>query len=138
MQWRFANVADAPFLAELNLQLIADEGHRNPMNLEQLRARMAGWLAAEYRAVLFEEGGEVIAYALFRTDERERIHLRHFLVARPFRRRGLGRKAFRLFRSEAISRGSPLILEVLSSNAVARAFWRALGFQEYAISLELA
>ena len=57
MEYRFATTADAPVLAEMNRQLTREEGHRNPMPLPELVARMAGWLAGEYRAVLFADGG---------------------------------------------------------------------------------
>ena len=136
MQWRFADAADALPLAEMNYQLISDEGHRNPMDVAQLRARMTGWLASEYRAVIFERDRETVAYALYRTDEQSRVHLRQFFVARPFRRRGLGRLAFRLFRTEVVPT-SRVVLEVLTTNRAARAFWAAVGFHEYAITLEL-
>jgi hypothetical protein len=32
MQWRFAEAVDVPWLAQMNRHLIADEGHRNPMD----------------------------------------------------------------------------------------------------------
>ena len=53
MQYRFATLADVRFLAELNHQLIRDEGHRNSMDVDQLAHRMYGWLSSgEYRAVI--------------------------------------------------------------------------------------
>ena len=56
MPYRIATAEDSPMLAELNSQLIRDEGHRNPMTIAQLEERMRGWLTSgEYRAVLFEE-----------------------------------------------------------------------------------
>ena len=137
MQWRFAKASDALSLAEMNRQLISDEGHRNPMDVEQLCARMIGWLASEFCAAIFERDGEMIAYALYRSDEQGRIHLRQFFVGRSFRRRGLGRDAFRLFRTEVIPSDSRIVLEVLTTNRAARAFWTAVGFHEYAVTLEL-
>ncbi len=137
MHWRPADIADAPLLAKMNHQLIADEGHRNPMNVEQLRERMATWLAGEYRGVVFEQSPETLGYALYRIEEKARVHLRHFFIARPHRRRGLGREAFRLLRAEIIPPDRRVVLEVLTANSMARAFWAAVGFQEYAISMEL-
>jgi ribosomal protein S18 acetylase RimI-like enzyme len=137
MQWHLADASDVSSLAEMNQHLISDEGHRNPMGAEQLRERMARWLATEYRAVIFERDGERVAYALYRTDEQERVHLRQFFVARPFRRRGVGREAFRLFRAEVIPSDRRVVLEVLITNSAARAFWDAVGFREYAVTLEL-
>jgi hypothetical protein len=58
LSFRFATLADCHALAELNHQLIRDEGHRNPMTVPEVDQRMRSWLAGEYRAVLFEaEGG---------------------------------------------------------------------------------
>jgi hypothetical protein len=54
MRYHLANDLDLPLLAEWNRQLIQDEGHRNPMTVAELQARMQGWLAGEYRAVVFE------------------------------------------------------------------------------------
>jgi ribosomal protein S18 acetylase RimI-like enzyme len=137
MRWRFATAEDSRDLAELNQQLIADEGHRNPMNLDQLEQRMLRWLESEYRAVLFYQSESVVAYALFREDESERIHLRQFFVARDRRRQGMGREVFRVLRKEIVPTEKPIVLEVLTSNPGARAFWTAQGFADYAATLEL-
>ena len=66
MEHRFATEADLDRLAAWNRELIEDERADNPMDQPALRERMRGWLAGEYRAVLFEEGGEPVAYALYR------------------------------------------------------------------------
>jgi len=44
MTFRFATQADCPLLAELNHQLIRDEGHRNRMSVAELEQRLSGWL----------------------------------------------------------------------------------------------
>ena len=44
---RIALEADRPALAQMNKRLIDDEGSRNPMSLDQLRQRMAGWPRGE-------------------------------------------------------------------------------------------
>jgi len=66
MTFRPATIADCPLLADLNHQLIRDEGHRNRLAVAEREQRMRGWLAGEYRAVLYEDGREVVAYALVR------------------------------------------------------------------------
>jgi ribosomal protein S18 acetylase RimI-like enzyme len=137
MEWRHATTQDVPVLAEFNHQLIADEGHRNPMNVDQLAQRMVDWLNSEYTAVLFLDSDEVVAYALFRPHELDRVYLRQLFVVRHRRRQGLGRQAMRLLREEIIPPTKPIILEVLATNAPGRAFWSAAGFREYAITLEL-
>lgn len=133
--WNLATIEDSPLLARLNLELIADEGHPNPMNALELEARMRGWLSTEYRAVLFRREARVVAYALFRDDEWNRIYLRQFFVVRDARRQGVGRAAVELLKREVVP-GTPVVLEVLTTNAAGRAFWSATGFREYCLALK--
>lgn len=135
MDFRFAIIADAGLLASLNKQLIEDEGHRNPMSVEQLAERMADWLAGEYRAVLFEEAEETIGYALFRR-EAEQIYLRQFFIVREQRRKGWGRAAMQALRERVWADAGRLRVEVLTGNQRAIAFWRSLGFQDYCLTME--
>ena len=81
MKFRHATSVDCAMLAELNQLLIRDEGHRNKMTVPELEQRMKGWLASEYAAVLFENDGEVVAYALYR-EQPEEIYLRQLFVVR--------------------------------------------------------
>ena len=134
---RFAKEEDIRLVAELNHQLIADEGHRNPMSVDQLEQRMRSWIATEYQCALFLAETGIVAYALYREDESARIHLRQFFVVRGLRRKGLGREAFRVFRSQIAPRDKRIILEVLSANTAGASFWRAVGFRDYAVTLEL-
>src|ERR1700677_4691710 len=90
-----AKLADSSILAEMNYSLIRDEGHRNPMNRVQLMRRMRNWLKGKYRAFLFKEQGKIIGYCLFRKEEGF-IYLRQFFIIRNFRKKGLGKKAFKL------------------------------------------
>ena len=69
MNYRFAEACDLPLLAQLNHELIRDEGADNPMTLAQLEERMRIWLSSQYRAVVFEEASATAGYALFRSDE---------------------------------------------------------------------
>jgi predicted GNAT family acetyltransferase len=135
MLFRLASDSDVALLAELNHALIADEGHDNAMSVPELAARMRTWLAGEYRAVLFLREDDVVAYALYRSDEWDRVHVRQFFVVRHARRRGIGRQALALFRREVVPRGKRIVLEVLTNNEVARAFYAACGFREYAVTL---
>ncbi len=136
MTYRLATSGDFALLAELNHQLIRDEGHRNQMTVPQLENRMSGWLASEYKAVIFEEEGNVVAYGLYR-EEPEEIYLRQLFVVRNWRRRGFGRKAFEILRSKVWSSDKRLTVEVLVSNAGAVAFWRAVGCKDYALTMEI-
>ena len=134
---RRASRADCRLLATLNHQLIRDEGHRNPMTEAQLARRMRGWLArGGYRAELFEEHGEVVAYALYR-ESAEEVYLRHLFVVRNRRRQGLGRQVMRLLSDEIWPRGRRLTVEVLCGNTAGVAFWKAMGYREYSLCLEI-
>jgi GNAT superfamily N-acetyltransferase len=134
---RLANAEDCPELAELNRQLVRDEGHRNPMTVSQLEKRMRGWLTSgEYRAVLFEDDDGIVAYAVFRETEAE-VHLRQFFVVRHRRREGYGRRAMEeLFRS-VWPRDKRWTVSVLAGNRPAIEFWRAMGYTDYDVTLEI-
>lgn len=137
MDYHLATAQDCPALAEMNHQFIADEGHRNPMTVAQLEERMRGWLASgEYRAMLFEQAGQVVAYALFRETETE-VYLRQFFVARPHRREGLGRQAMDVLFSQVWPRHKRWTVSVLAHNVAGVAFWRALGYTDYDLTLEI-
>ena len=137
MNFRRAALGDAALLAELNHQLLHDEGHRNKkMSLPELEQRMRGWLAAEYAAVIFEDGGEVVAYALYR-EQPEEIYLRQLFVRRNRRRQGVGRCAVEILRSQIWPRNKQLTVDVLVHNTAAIAFWRAVGYQDYSLTLEI-
>jgi len=135
MNYRRAATADAPVLADMNRLLIRDSGHRNPMTLAELEARMTGWLGGEYEAVLFEDAGGAVGYALFRRNP-EHIYLRQFFVRAADRRRGIGRAAFEWLRENAWVHRRVRV-EVLVGNAAGVAFWRAVGFRDYCLTLEL-
>jgi len=136
MKYRVATAEDCPVLAELNDQLIRDEGHRNLMTIAQLEERMRAWLTSgEYRAVLFEENNEVVAYALFRETAPE-VYLRQFFVVRHRRREGIGRRAMEELFSNLWPRNKRLTVSVLVKNVAAVTFWRAMGYTDYDLTLE--
>lgn len=136
MTFRTATLADCPRLAELNHQLIRDEAHRNRMTVPELEQRMRGWLSEEYRAILYEDGGEVVAYALFR-EQAEEIYLRQLFVVRHRRSQGIGRQAVEILRSQIWPKTKRLTVEVLVANKRAISFWRSIGYADYALSLEI-
>jgi predicted acetyltransferase len=136
MNFRRATLNDCALLAELNHQLIRDEGHRNKMTVPELEQRMKGWLASEYAAVLFENDGEVVAYALYR-EQPEGIYLRQLFVVRNQRRKGIGREAVKILRSKIWPKNQRLTVEVLVQNGAAVAFWRAAGYKDYCLTLEI-
>ena len=136
LNYRFASVEDAPLLAAMNQQLIRDEGHRNPMTLTQLEERMRGFLTGEYRAVLFLQSAEPTGYALFRSES-ELVYLRQFFVVATHRRQGIGRAAIEWLCLHAWADSPRVRLDVLIGNADGLAFWRAVGFIDYCLTLEL-
>lgn len=137
MTFRDATLDDCARLAELNHQLIHDEGHRNPMTPPELEQRMRAWLSGEYRAVIYEDAGEVVAYALFREQAQE-IYLRQLFVVRHRRSQGIGHRAVEILRSQVWPKGKRLTVEVLVANQRAVSFWRSVGYRDYALSLEIA
>jgi predicted acetyltransferase len=136
MTWRLANKRDCKLLAELNHQLIIDEGHRNQMTVQELEGRMRDWLDEAYEAVLFEDGGEVAAYALYRHQAGE-IYLRHFFVVRHRRRQSIGRQAMELLRGRIWPKAQRLTVSVLTHNQAGLKFWRAMGYRDYCLTMEI-
>lgn len=120
-------------LAEMNQQLIKDEGHRNNMSLNQLYERMSHWLSGEYKAAIFIDK-EVTGYALWR-NESEYVYLRQFFIKRCFRRGGIGTKAYHLLKHN-YWQDCLVRLDVLSENVIAQQFWQSIGFKPYCITME--
>jgi GNAT superfamily N-acetyltransferase len=137
LTYRKATSADYALLGTFNHQLIRDEGHRNPMNVAQLTERMRRWLGmGEYIGRIFEENGQVVAYALYR-EIADEIYLRHLFVVRGRRRQGIGRRVMQILREEIWSRGRRLTVEVLCANTAGVEFWKAMGYREYSLCLEI-
>ena len=136
MTFWLATADDCPLLAELNHQLIQDEGHRSRMRVAELERRMRDWLAGDYRAVLFEERSEVVAYALFH-ELPDEVYLRQLFVVRHRRREGIGRRAVDTLRTEVWPKDKRLTVEVLVANERGVAFWRSVGYADYALTLEI-
>jgi GNAT superfamily N-acetyltransferase len=133
---RRAVPADADLLGALGRQLIEDEGHSSAMTVPELQQRMRVWLEGEYGAVIFKLRNEVVAYALFR-DEPEQIYLRQFFVQRHCRRKGIGQEAMSVLRGLYWPAGKRMAVEVLSGNTAAIEFYKALGFRDYSVTLEI-
>jgi predicted acetyltransferase len=137
MKHRAATLDDCQLLAGMNHQLLQDEMHRNRfMTVPQLEERMRDFLAGEYRGVIFEEGGDTVGYALYR-EQPDQIYLRQLFVARDRRRQGHGRRAIKILRSEIWPTDKRLTVDVLMHNTAAIAFWRAVGYKDYLLGLEI-
>jgi GNAT superfamily N-acetyltransferase len=133
---RVATAADIAKLAQMNQQLIEDEGHRNPMNLIELETRMRSPLAGGYTATLFEWNSRAVAYGLWR-DQPEWVYLRQCFVARDFRRRGIGARAMRMLTNELLPADKRIRVNVLVGNRPALEFWRAVGLADNLVTLKM-
>ena len=136
LEYRFATQEDVPLLAEMNQQLIRDEGHRNKMTLPQLQERMSGWLQGEYTAVIFSEGPDTVGYALFRKDPKW-IYLRQLFVKTELRRKGIAREAISWLKKNAWKETKIIRVEVLVDNPDGISFWKAVGFKDYCATMEM-
>jgi ribosomal protein S18 acetylase RimI-like enzyme len=135
VRYRIATLADVPLLARMNEHLREDEQSRWALTMEQLENRMRGLLEEGYTAAIFEDDDDVVAYALYRPVEGG-IYLRQFFVSREHRRQGVGKAAIQLLMTEIWPPDARITLDVLVQNQRAADFWKALGFSEYAITLE--
>jgi predicted acetyltransferase len=121
---------DLNLLSILNKQLIEDENHDNPMNVEQLKERMRDLISTDYKAYMFEVHGETIGYAMVNHIRRP-LYLRQFFICRNSRRKGYGKIAFEklleLLNTKSID------IEVMYWNKTGYAFWRSLGFTERSV-----
>ena len=97
---------------------------------------MRGWLASEYASIIFEDRKEVVAYALYR-EQPEEIYLRQLFVVRHRRRQGIGWEAVKVLRSKLWPKGRRLTVSVLTDNVASVAFWRAVGYKDYSLTLEI-
>lgn len=138
MDYRDAVEADAPLLAGINQQLIEDEWGGGGMSLDRLEARVRRWLSeGEYRALLFHERAETVAYALVSIDDDDdSAYIRHFFVFHAHRGGGVGRRAMATLLRDIIPPTARITLDVLASNRGGHQFWRSVGFRDYAIRME--
>ena len=136
LRFRSATLRDVPLLARLNRQLIDDERARTRLTLDGLEKRMRQWLRGDYAATIFELSGEPVAYALHRKMEAG-THIRQFFVMPHRRRQGVGRRAMELLRRRVL-RSAPMVeVGVLAHNHPALEFWRAVGFSDSVVTLDL-
>jgi GNAT superfamily N-acetyltransferase len=139
LTFRLGKAADVPLLAELNQQLQIDESHSRRMQRPELERRMAEWLeTGGYEAVIFERDDRPAGYALFRRESApEHVYLKQFFVCRDCRRQGIGRRAMEWLAAHAWRDAPAIYLDVLVNNDRGIAFWQAVGFRGYSITMEL-
>ena len=140
MDYRLATLKDAPALAELNKQLTEDEDHPNQAKpLAFFEERMRRFLIEEYDAILFEDSGKTVAYALYtKYDEQSTtIYLRQFFVRRSRRRQGIGKEAMHILKKKVWPQDKRLTVSVLWHNQTGREFWQAMGYEPYSLDMEI-
>jgi GNAT superfamily N-acetyltransferase len=135
VRYRAASSGDADLLAQMNAQLIREEGHRNEMTVAQLAARMAEWLKGEYRAYLFELHSKPVGYALYRLEP-EYVYVRQIFVLPEMRRRGIARRSLEWLSQNAWRDRRRIRIDVLVGNQSGIGFWRSAGFTDYCVTME--
>ena len=123
---------DTPRLAALNKKLIEDEQSDNPMSIDELQTRMAGFIAGEYHAFYFVEQDEIIGYALIRHTS-DPVYLRQFYIDRPYRRQHKGKQAFQELMTHL--KLDAIDIDVLPWNERGMSFWKSCGFTETCVSM---
>ena len=136
LKFRFAAESDVPWLAKMNQELILDEGHRNKMTLPELEQRMSDFLQKEYKAVIASIGQTDIGYALYKQDP-EWLYLRQIFIIKKIRRKGFGRKFIEWLKNNPWKDCKRIRTDVLVGNVTGIDFWKAAGFKEYCITLEM-
>jgi ribosomal protein S18 acetylase RimI-like enzyme len=131
---RRADESDTDILAEMNAQLIQDEGHGNTMALAELQQRIKNWLSTSYKANVFELEDSIIGYALWKAED-EYVYIRQFFITERHRRHGLGTTGFESLKDLEFG-GRKLRLEVLSNNLRAQKYWKSVGFLDYCTVME--
>ena len=97
---------------------------------------MRRWLAeGDYKAVLFLEDGETVAYSLVSIED-DSAFIRHFFVLHAHRGKGVGSRAMEILLREIVPPAARITLDVLASNQGGHQFWRSVGFTDYAIRME--
>ena len=136
--YRSAGLAELEVLTGFNAGLQRDQGSPQPLAEPALRQRLADWLSAgTYQAIVVERDGQPLGYALY-CLEADRIFLRHLYVVPAARRQGLGRAFYEHLRDRLWPADRPVQLNVLADHASGQAFWRALGFEAFSLTLQQA
>jgi len=135
VELRECSVFDAPLLSVLNKQLIYDEKSDNKMTLSELQDRMESLLLGSYIAYLFMLGDNVAGYALVNKGVSP-YYLRQFFICREYRRRGLGRKAFKMLLD--LLDVNHIDIDVLCHNEPGLEFWKSLGFSPRSIGMRFS
>jgi hypothetical protein len=122
---RECSADDLDLLAEMNKQLIEDEGAGNSMDLPQLKNRMAEFLKNGYQGFLFFAGNDAVGYGLC-DPTTEPVYVRQFFIKRGERRKHYGQAAFRELLKKL--KTGTVEIDVYAWNRTGEQFWLSLGF----------
>ncbi|MGM0882947.1 MAG: N-acetyltransferase family protein [Bacillota bacterium] len=139
---RKATEADLKLLAQMNKELIQDEGSRNPMTIEQLEERMDGWILGEWEVEIIEKDNNIIGYAVYKHGKDDfysklkYIHLRQYYIGKDYRGRGYGTSALKQLLTHSFPEGVKVTIDVLESNPRGHNFLMKFGFSPYYTHME--
>jgi predicted acetyltransferase len=133
---RKATLDDIPLLAEMNKQLIDDEGSPNPMNVEQLEERMKGWFFADWNIDLLCFDAEIVGYSLYHFKESNEVYVRQYFIRREFRKRGFGQEGINQLSFHRFQHMKTITIDVLECNPIGMSFWRKVGFLPYCTTMK--
>jgi len=125
-------------LGEMNRLLMHEEGHRKLLTTQELVTRMWNWISSkEYTAVIFEDSGRVVAYALYR-EKQESIELKQFFVTYTQRKGAAGQIAMQMLFYNIFPKHKKVVLKVATNNPAIIAFWKSVGFEISAMDMEFS
>ena len=121
-EWK---ISDVPQIAEIEKQCFSDAWSKEAFE--------SGMNSPFFYGILFEEGGQVCAYACEMVVF-EDAEILNVAVSPPFRRRGLGEKLLLALEEYAKGKGAErLLLEVREGNIPARGLYEKQGFSAFGI-----
>jgi ribosomal protein S18 acetylase RimI-like enzyme len=135
IEFKKAEPIHSDILGKLNKKLIGDEGHSNPMTVDDLIERMFNFLSNKYSAYFILTDSQVAGYCLFR-DDIDYIYIRQLFVEKDKRNQGLGKACVRWLKDTHWT-DRKIRIEVLSGNLDGIEFWRRIGFHDYCITMEM-
>ncbi|MBI1355003.1 MAG: GNAT family N-acetyltransferase [Acidobacteria bacterium] len=135
MDYRYAEIADIPTLAVAEERFLADVTASEIPSRAAIEERWRERLEGDHRAVLFEDEGEPLAYALY-VPTAVGVTVEQLFVWRERRRQGLGREMIELLREEIWSPTVRVAIDVTHTNTTGRAFLASVGFAEARVLME--
>jgi GNAT superfamily N-acetyltransferase len=140
---RRASESDLIVLAQMNKQLIVDEGNPNPMTIQELEERMRGWFFSDWNIDLICCAAQVIGYALYQYrenqyyKEQEEVYLRQYFIKPDFRNKGFGQAGINLLLENRYTSEQTIVIDVLECNPKGMNFWEKVGFIPYSTTMTI-